>query len=152
MPRTRKIPTLFMETTKITPESTSADIIQMLVRMNANQVSCTYDQSRSITGIQWVLLVEGRPQCFQMPVRVEPVRAYLKKAGRLPSSDPTKPNRVAWRQLLRWIEAQCALIETGMVQPAEPFVGYAFDPQTNRTLFQAWTAQLAFPAPEGMNQ
>jgi hypothetical protein len=32
---------------------------------------------------------------------------------------------VAWRQILRWVEAQLALIDTGMVQPQEVFLSYA---------------------------
>jgi hypothetical protein len=46
-----------------------------------------------------------------------------------------KAERVAWRQILRWVQAQYAMIETGMVQPAEVFLAYMVNPATNRTLF-----------------
>jgi hypothetical protein len=33
--------------------------------------------------------------------------------------------RIAWRQILRWLQAQLALIETGMVDAPEVFFPYA---------------------------
>ena len=32
--------------------------------------------------------------------------------------------RIAWRQILRWVEAQLALVETGMVKIQEVFIPY----------------------------
>jgi hypothetical protein len=47
-----------------------------------------------------------------------------------------KAERVAWRQLLRWTQAQIAMIETGMVEAAEVFLPYMFNTQKSQTLFQ----------------
>lgn len=143
MPR---IPTLYMETTQISPERSSAEIISVLARVGATQINSTYKDGR-ITGIRWCFVVMGAEQVFEMPVRIDPITSTLRRAGRLPYSDKEKPSRVAWRQLLRWVEAQAALIETGMVEQAEPFAGYAIDIRSNRTFFQVWTSQLALPAP-----
>jgi len=142
-----KIPTLYMETTTIPSAKTASEIIGVLARSGATQINSSY-QNGKLIGIRWCFLVRGVETIFQMPVRIEPVTMLLKRAGRLPKSDPEKAERVAWRQLLRWIEAQACLIETGMVDQAEPFTAYAIDPRTNQTLFQLWTNQLALPAPE----
>lgn len=32
--------------------------------------------------------------------------------------------RIAWRQILRWVEAQMAFVETGMVKMEEVFMPY----------------------------
>lgn len=93
--------------------------------------------------------INTQEKLFEMPIRVDPIRELLRKRGR--SGDSEKAERVAWRQLLRWVEAQAALIECGMVQPAEPFLAYAFDPIKEQTLFQVMmeTQYKALPAPAG---
>jgi hypothetical protein len=45
--------------------------------------------------------------------------------------------RIAWRQLLRWVQAQLAMIDTGMVRTEEVFMPYiVVNPATNQTLFE----------------
>jgi len=40
----------------------------------------------------------------------------------------------AWRHLYRWIKAQVAMVGTGMLEPAEPFLTFAVS-DTGRPLF-----------------
>lgn len=85
-----------------------------------------------------------------MPVRVEPVyQLFAKRKGYgtgrrtdgtiLLPADMEKAERVAWRQLLRWVQAQVAMIQTGMVKSEEVFLPYWFDPVKSQTLFQSMT-------------
>jgi hypothetical protein len=143
--------TLYMETTQISPDRTCGEIVSLLVRCGATQINMQYEAQR-IKGLRWCLRINGHDQLFDMPVRVDPVRAILRRRGR--PGDHQKAERVAWRQLLRWTEAQSALIECGMVQPAEPFMSYAFDPIKDQTLFQAMmeTRYKLLPAAESTNQ
>ncbi len=107
--------------------------------------------------------VNGIDALFEMPARVEPVYVLLCKrkgssTGRYSSNGQiiypdlfAKAERVAWRQLLRWVQAQNAMIDTGMVQPMEIFTAYWIPPGTEHTLFQQISqgAQLKMlPAPE----
>lgn len=56
--------------------------------------------------------------------------------------------RVAWRQILRWVEAQLALIETGMAKAQEVFLPYAI--VGNQSMYQMVEERqfLALPAPQ----
>lgn len=134
--------TLYMETTEISPVRTAGEIISELVEAGANQINQTFEQGRP-TGIRWVMRVGGADVLFDMPVRVEPVyKIFLSRNKKTWLSDKDKrgfrekAERVAWRQLLRWTQAQVAMIQTGMVQPGEVFLAYMFDPGKSRTLFQ----------------
>ena len=58
--------------------------------------------------------------------------------------------RVGWRQLLRWVQAQLAMIEVGMAQRAEVFMPY-IQQADGRTFFEYFEAkQLALPPGEGI--
>jgi hypothetical protein len=63
-----------------------------------------------------------------MPVRVEPLKKHI--------PDTAQAERTAWRQLLRWVQAQNAMIEVGMAEAGEVYFAYMVNPGTNRTLFE----------------
>ncbi|MDD4980682.1 MAG: hypothetical protein PHC54_05390 [Candidatus Omnitrophica bacterium] len=44
--------------------------------------------------------------------------------------------RVAWRQILRWVEAQMALVETNMVKIQEVFMPYIQMTISGQTLYE----------------
>jgi hypothetical protein len=119
-----------METTEVPAERTAAEISSILIQSGATQIATDYDAGR-ITGLRWTMRVCGRDVLFAMPARVDPVYEILRKrrsSGWLSDQDKAnlrvKAIRVAWRQLLRWTQAQLAMIECGMVEPAEVFLPY----------------------------
>jgi hypothetical protein len=92
---------------------------------------------------------------FEMPVRTEGVYRILQSRRRhdqwkYEEADKQKAERVAWRQLLRWVEAQIAMIQTGMAEAREVFMPYLFDPVSGKTLFRWMDEQKfkALPVPE----
>lgn len=119
--------TLYMETTEILPEKTAAEILSLLVQSGAKQVLQTYENGE-IVGLQFTIDVNGMNMPFKMPARVDPILKIIRSRGkhwqRNAKDDLLKAKRVAWRQLYRWIQAQLALIETGMVSPQEVFMPY----------------------------
>ena len=131
---------LYMESTAITAERTASEITYLLVQAGATQTYNRYE-NKKVVGLSFTLLITGKVVPFCLPVRVTPVLAYLQK--RRPSStrhkfvarDSEQAERVAWRQLLRWIQAQLAMIDTGMVQSAEVFMPYV-EVEPGLTLFQ----------------
>lgn len=148
--------TLYMETTTIDAQRSAGEVISELVRSGANQIATTYDQGR-VVGLRWVMKVNGTDQLFEMPARVEPVfqiingrRKYQWDRTNKAADDKLQAERVAWRQLLRWVQAQNSMIQTGMVKPEEVYVAYWISPGTGRTLFQhlSETQFKALPAPE----
>jgi hypothetical protein len=138
--------TLFMETTEVPAERTAAEVSAELIKAGATQINTSYENGKVI-GIKWIMRINGIEALFQMPARIEPIYRILSKRragntgrstdGKLYYPDLwTKAERVAWRQLLRWTQAQNAMIETGMVQAAEVFFAYSVHPSTGQTLFE----------------
>jgi len=140
--------TLLMETTAISPVRTAGEIIAELVAIGATEINQSFTDGK-ITGIRWMLNTPGGSRLFEMPIRSEGVYKILqdrrRDAWRYKTSDLEKAERVAWRQLLRWVEAQVAMIQTGMAQSSEVFLPYLWDAKQQQTLFQ-WMNQERFPA------
>ena len=86
--------------------------------------------------------VNGSDVLFDMPVRIEPIAKLIR--------DRAQAERVAWRQLLRWVQAQNAMIETGMVQAVEVYLPYVVVHSSGQTLFQRMNESQfkMLPAPE----
>lgn len=156
--------TLYMETTGIAAGRTAAEISAELIKAGATQINTSYERGK-VVGLRWVMKIHGLDALFQMPARVEPIYAIFAqrkghKTGRNASGQVLwgdlweKAERVAWRQLLRWVQAQNAMIETGMVQPMEVFTAYWIppgqDPGNERTLIEGLleTKFKALPAPQ----
>jgi hypothetical protein len=147
--------TLFMETTEVAPEKSASEITSCLIQGGARQIACDYDGSGKITGLRWVIRRGTVDLVFIMPARVDPVYNVLRKrASGFIDRDRearmrSQAERVAWRQLFRWTQAQLAMIQFGMAEPAEVFCAY-IDAGAGQTLFQRMAASqfkaLAPPA------
>lgn len=129
---------LYMHSTDVNPSKTILEITTYLVRMGALSVMTHYDEkTREPSGVFFQMKISGNVVPFMLPARIEPIYAIL-HAGRYGAQAPKdmdQAKRVAWRQIYRWIQAQTALIETGMVDAAEamtPFVQVG----PNETLYQ----------------
>ena len=119
--------TLYMETTKIAVERTAGEVVNEIRKVGATSVNQEFSNGQ-ITGMRWIMPVNGRDLIFEMPVRVDPI---LKK---LPRPDKDQAARIAWRQLLRWVQAQNAMIDCGMVKPHEVYAPYMLT-NGGKTLF-----------------
>lgn len=131
---------LFMESTEIPPEKTAGEIAQVLVTAGATQIATEYDGGK-VRGLRWTMRISGREILFSMPVRVEPIYQILYKRvegrwGIDTGKIREKAERVAWRQLLRWVQAQMAMIDCGMSEASEVFLPYMQTP-SGQTLFEA---------------
>src|SRR5687767_12839049 len=122
--------TLYMETTEISSVRTIGEITSLLVRSGARSIRTEYAQGAKPVGLAWSMVIYDRPVYFAMPVKVEPVFKYLrsKKKSYLSAAQvqnlEEQAERVAWRQLLRWVEVQMSLIAIGMVEYAQVFLPY----------------------------
>jgi len=141
---------IYMATTEIPMERTAAEITSCLVQAGATSVSTTY-QAGKIVGLTWSMRVLGNEANFAMPARVAPIYKLLCKrrspdrgdkwfADDLKTKLHEQAERVAWRQLLRWVQAQLAMIETGMVQSGEVFMPY-MQHADGRTFFEYFESQ-----------
>lgn len=137
--------TLFMETTKVSADRSAAEITEALVRAGARHISTEYEDG-GIIGIQWVMRLAGGEVTFKMPARIAPVHKLLldeaKRSSRWRNDEKPKldlrekAERVAWRQLLRWVQAQLAMIDCGMSEMTEVFFPYMVQLGSGQTIYQ----------------
>lgn len=125
--------TLFMETTEITPEKTIGEIETVLIQYGANAVLKEYDAG-TIEAVSFRVRVGAQDIPFRLPCRWKAIATVFekRKAGKwnytlsaeTKRAYADKARRVAWRQILRWVQAQMALVETDMVKVEEVFFPY----------------------------
>lgn len=134
----------YMASTKIAAEKTAAEITALLGWKGAKKILMEYDNGE-IVAVSFTITIGPKEIPFRLPVRW---RACLEAMHR----DRTTPRhlckeeqakRVAWRVVLRWLQAQLALVETGMVDLAEVMLPYV--QMGERTFYEA-LAEKSFKA------
>ena len=105
----------------------------------AKQISFDYGDDGKVHGVQFVIKVNDRFLPIKLPARVEKAQAVLKKQweegvishkrGKEQTYGYEQAYRVAWRNILDWVQAQMALLEIGMVKMEEVFLPYMQDRQ-----------------------
>lgn len=154
---------IYLETTEVPAERSAADLASLLVQSGAMQVATDYKMGR-IVGLRFALQVAGQCLLFELPARTEPVfKALLKRSpfnysrhrGTQEEYEARKreeAERIGWRQLYRWTQAQLALIDIGMVTTHEVFLPYLLMGQrTMSRIFEEDTLKL-LPAGESRPQ
>lgn len=129
--------TLFMETTRIAPARTVTEIQAILAAHGASAVLLEFEVS-NVAAVSFKYDVGGVQIPFRLPCRWRSIETVLRKSGKRPRYDDTFESwarRVAWRQILRWVEAQMALVATSMVKVQEVFFPYIQTP-TGQTIFE----------------
>lgn len=149
--RTRK--TIFRETTEVPVRRSVEGIVDMLAQAGAKTVNQQYEEGRPI-GVQFTLLVQGVLCTFALPTRTAAIVKELAKrnaSGRgrrkAPSEIQAQADKIAWRQLFAWVEAQLAMIDSGMAAPGEVFLPYLLN-AAGVTMWDAFTHKQLAP-PEG---
>ena len=138
--------TLFMETTRIEPSQTVGEIQKLLGEYGASAIRTDYEGGEVIS-VSFTIRLNGDYIPFKLPCRWEAVKSIFdsrrkRKYGRgRPAGDLTaQAKRVAWRQILRWVEAQLALTETKMAKLHEVFMPYLLMDK-GQTIFEKMESQ-----------
>jgi hypothetical protein len=126
-------------TTKIDSLQSASEIEVMLIRHGAKSILKECDSGK-ILALSFMVSTQAGDLPFRMPVNVQPVHEILKrqkaKGSKLDAS-PEQAERVAWRILKDWTEAQMAIVETEMMRMEEVFFARIYNPITGKTLFEA---------------
>jgi hypothetical protein len=132
-------------TTEIDPSKTAGEITKVLVKLGAENIGMSYSGGR-ITGMAFSVRRGPDTYAFQLPVRAHAVQAVLAKQG-LPPSKRTlvQAERVAWRIVKSWVEAQAAIIETEMVKLEQVMLPYMVT-DDGGTVFDRWEIHNQLPA------
>ena len=145
-----QIMALYMQTTKIEASKTVAEIQSLLGSTGqVRAIQVEYGPDGAVEALSFVAEVEGCRVPFRLPARVEPVFRALSKqraprnrtAQKYVQQDKEQAVRVAWRQILRWVQAQIALLDTGMVDISEIFLPYVHT-GIGRTIYTDFMKQV----------
>ena len=116
-----------------------AELQHALGSHGAKQISYDYGDDGKVHGVQFVIKVHERFLPVKLPARVENAQAVLRKQwdeghishkrGKEQTYGYEQAYRVAWRNILDWVQAQMALLEIGMAKMEEVFLSYMQDRQ-----------------------
>lgn len=125
-------------TTKIDPSKTAGEITKILVKLGAENIGMSYSGGK-LTGMAFAIRRGPDAYAFQLPVRTDAVLSVLKRQRGVPNASRTlaQAERVAWRIMKSWIEAQAAILETEMVKLEQIMLPYQVV-EEGLTLFDKW--------------
>lgn len=133
---------IYMGTTEIPATKTAGQIQELLALSGADAVEIKYDRGQA-SGIAFRIIRNGHPLQFALPIRWQAVYRLMQVAkvksrsgGRVKKVNEGQARRTAWRQVLRWIEAQLALIDTNIVEIEEVFLPYMQVDPDGTTFYQ----------------
>jgi hypothetical protein len=112
-----------METTKKRPSETAAEIQNFLKDYDLSKFMLDY-RDGDICGVIFAISINGTETPYKLPINHLPLFQMARNGETKYIRDEDQARRVAWRQVLKWIQAQMALVETGMVELQEIFLPY----------------------------
>ena len=128
--------------TKVNAQKTVTEGMGLLVAKGADEISIVYDGNQQACGLKWSVVSPrlGRV-AFALPCNVDAVFVKLTEQRVMltaPEARRQQAIRTSWRILKDWVEAQMALLETGMVTMDEIFLPYMLS--GGQTFYQALVA------------
>ena len=124
-------------TTTIEAYKTVSEIENILVKHKATSIMKNYN-GEAIESLSFLVDVGYNQIPIKMPAKVNECLKVLqneKKKNSKVKATREQAERVAWRILKDWVEAQMALLEINMVKMEEVFMPYIVD-KTGQTLFE----------------
>lgn len=122
-------------TTKVDVYATLGAIQGQLVKHGAKKIMQDYDDDGHITALAFMVDTPAGPRGIRLPANVDAVHAVLIRQK--VKCDREQAERVAWRIVKDWVEAQMAILESEMVQIDEIFLPYMLN-NSGQTVFEAY--------------
>jgi hypothetical protein len=128
-------------TTSIDAGKTVGEIQSKLAKAGAHQILHEYDGFGNVSALSFRINTRFGVMAFRLPANISAVEKILSdqyRQGRVSRkfTATEQAMRVGWRILKDWIEAQLALIETGMVTVEQVFLPYAQNAE-GQTIYEA---------------
>lgn len=136
-------------TTQVSVHKTMAEVQRMLVTAGAKRIMNTYDDEQHPEGVAFTVETAHGERSFLLPVNAEAVEIVLRRQ-RVPNryQGREQAERVAWRIIKDWLEAQLAIIATEMVGLDQIMLPFMAGPD-GRTMWESYVdQQLALPTGE----
>ena len=125
--------------TAIDALKTVGEIEYILMKHGAKSILKNIGSDQSIIGLSFIVETAYGPMPIKLPVNTDPVLIVLQREKKKKSSvkaTKEQAERVAWRILKDWVEAQMALIEIDMVKMEQVFLPYAILDKSGQTVFE----------------
>ena len=122
-------------TTKIDVYTTLGEIQAILVKHGAKRIVQDYDEVGHIIALIFAIDTPNGVRGIRLPANTDAVHKVLSRQK--VKCDRKQAERVAWRIVKDWVEAQMAILESEMVQMEEIFLPYMVN-NNGRTFFEAY--------------
>lgn len=126
-------------TTKVDIFTTLGQIEGMLVKHGARSILKDYDSDGRVVAVSFQINTPVGMQAVRLPANVEAVQKVLAKQK--VKCDYEQAERVAWRIVKDWVEAQMAILESEMVTMDEIFLPYMIADVGGNTMYQLFTSK-----------
>lgn len=126
-------------TTTINVNKTIEEIQGILSKHGATAIMTEYD-NENVTGLSFKIMTPRGELGIRLPSNTDRVLQVLKKQKKNNTKVKNtfeQANKVAWRIIKDWIDAQMAILETEMVEMEEIFLPYMIN-NDGQTLYQAF--------------
>lgn len=135
-------------TTEVPAAQTVAQVIGLLASKGAQSITQDFFEDGRVKAISFLLRVGAIPVRFLLPANTEGVAGVLEAENPYSSRRNVardayrmklraQAERIAWRILKDWVEAQMALIESGQAEAAQIFMPYA-QQADGSTMYDLW--------------
>jgi hypothetical protein len=123
-------------TTSISSEKSIGEIQKCLVKHGAHKIVTDY-KNGSPSAVTFCLTLNGNLIAFALPANYIGVLNAMKNDKKIPRSKCTEDQsqRVAWRIVKDWVEAQMAIVEAQLADITEVFLPYAIT-KNGSTVYQ----------------
>lgn len=123
-------------TTAINCERSIGEIQKCLVAHGAHKIVTDYI-SGVPSSVTFCLTFNGNLVAFSLPANFSGVLRAMQNDKKVPRSKCTEEQaqKIAWRIIKDWVEAQCAIIDAQLADVAEVFLPYAIT-QNGNTLYK----------------
>lgn len=122
-------------TTKVNVHTTLGEIQAQLVKHGARKIMQDYDEAGHIVALTFSIETPAGARGIRLPSNIAAVHKVLTRQKI--KCDQEQAERVAWRIVKDWVEAQMAILESEMVQMDEVFLPYMVN-EKGQTLFDAY--------------
>lgn len=138
--------TVLNYTTKVPAPTTIGEVQALLVKGGARSVSMTYDEHGRAAGISFVVETGYGVRSFLLPVpdlrKIGEIilREVPRDKQRPYMREPAQAERVAWRIVKDWLEAQLAIIKIEAVALDQVMLPYMTD-DAGRTVYDLYVGR-----------
>lgn len=122
-------------TTKVDVYTTLGAIQGQLVKHGAKKIMQDYDDHGHIAALTFLIDTRAGARGIRLPANVDKVHTVLHRQK--VKCDREQAERVAWRIVKDWVEAQMAILESEMVEMDEIFLPYMVN-NNGQTFFEAY--------------